>query len=178
MELEAPGNLVIVEGDKEAKHWLRTADDRVDDWLYEIVDEIVFFAAARMRQHAPGGISELVDVDLADRQIAAGDVFEGTAGVMPDITETGRPHHHQIGSNPEDYPVFVEVGTGIFGPVGEPITSFPGTVMAFLWGNRQIFTNVVQGQRPQHYAEHSFEETVVQTEVVIRGALPELGRRE
>lgn len=176
MELEAPGNMVLVEGDKEAKAWLRSSEPRIDDWLYEIVDEVVFFAAERIRQHAPGGISELVDVNLADRTATA--AFEGTAGVMPDATETGRPHHHGFGSDPQDYPVFVEVGTGIFGPVGEPITSFPGTAMAFMWGNREVFTTIVQGQRPQHYTEHAFEETVAHTEVVIRGALPELGRRE
>lgn len=175
--MEAPGNMVLVEGDDRAKAWLHGAEPRVNDWLYELVDELVFHARERLQIHAPGGIDQLIDVRTAHETVTG--AFEGIAGVEPDITE--ETFHAGLGSNPADYPVFVEVGTGIFGPVGEAISTIPGHLMGPIVDphtGRSFFTQIVQGQRPQHYAEHAFEDTVEVTEVRIRAHLPELGRRE
>lgn len=171
--------MVLVEGEKEVKAFLSTRNQRVNDWLYQVTDAMVFYAAERISQHAPGHISELVGVHLAHETETG--AFEATAGVEPDISQenfSGRSSVHGLGSNPADYPVFVEVGTGIFGPVGTPISSIPGHLMGPIhdpFTGRDIFVKVVKGQRPQHYAERSFEELVEHTPVMLKAALPELG---
>lgn len=175
--MAAPGNFTLIEGDDETATWLRTHDARVDDWLYELVDGLVFYAAGRMRERAPGSIKQLVDI-LPAHETATG-AFEGIAGVEPDITED--TFNRGLGSDPADYPVFVEVGTGVFGPIGEPISSIPGHLMGPFWDiitGREIYTSVVQGQKPQRYAEQSFEDTVQVAPDHIMAALPDLGRRD
>lgn len=173
--MDFPGNVSLVQGDAETKHWLRSQDRRVDDWLYELVDGLVFYAAGRMRERAPGSIKELVDIDLAT-ETATG-AFEGIAGVEPDITED--TFHRGLGSNPADSPVFVEIGTGVFGEVGEPISSIPGHLMGPIeWMGDIYYASTIQGQKPQRYAEQSFEDTVHVAPERIMAALPELGRRE
>lgn len=173
--IDDPGNMMLVTGDDEVKAWLRTEDHRVDDWLYELVDGLVVYADARMRELAPGSISELVDIEPA-HETATG-AFEGIAGVLPAIEDGTYPGG--LGSDPADSPVFVEVGTGIFGPVGHPISTIPGHLMVFRGlDGRTVFTEVVQGQRPQRYAGRSFDDLVERTPVVIKGALPALGSRE
>lgn len=174
---DEPGNMVLIQGDKEAKQWLRSADRRVDDWLYELVYSMVFYAADRLAAHAPGSITELVETQIA--RPTATDSLEGIAGIIPDITQ--ETFHSGLGSNPADYPVFVEVGTGVFGPVGHPISTIPGHLMGPFFdpeAGRDIFVQSIRGQRPQRYAEHSFDETVEWAPTKIREHLPELGRRE
>lgn len=163
----------IVTGDREVQHFLLTMPERVDDWLYILVDGALFFAADRIRQNAPGGIDALVDVQVPS--VLSPGVIEGAAGVEPDITEES--FHGGLGSDPADYPVFVEVGTGIFGEVGLPISSLPGHVMGPIIGadGSFFFTSVIQGQPAQHYAEHAYDETVAWMPQHIVALLPELG---
>lgn len=171
--ISPPGNMVIVQGDREVKDWLLTGSARVDDWLYELVDGAVFYAAQRIKEHAPGHIDQLVDVSLAHEHATG--AFEGAAGVEPEITES--TFHVGLGSDPADFPVFVEVGTGIFGPIGQPISSIPGHLMGPINdGGREIFVAVIQGQRPQHYVENAYHDLVETTPVRIQEKLPELGR--
>lgn len=169
--------MTLVTGADEVKAWLRTEGSRVDDWLYELVDGLVVYATARVRELAPGSISELVDMVPA-HETATG-AFEGVAGVEPDLTDDGFAFGHVgLGSDPDDFPVFVELGTGIFGPVGHPISTIPGHLMAFEIDGHLVFAHVVMGQRPQRYAGRSFDDLVERTPVVIRTALPQLGARE
>lgn len=174
------GNMVIVEGDREVKDWLIAEPEHIDDWLYELVDEVSFFAAGRLRERAPGGISGLVDIDLAN-ELDPGH-FEAVAGVEPDITE--ETFGRGLGSDPADYPVYVEVGTGIFGEFGTPIEAIPGHLMGPISAfsmtgihDSFFFTKSVKGQKPQHYARESFEDTVGWLPARIEVALHELGRR-
>lgn len=169
--------MVLVEGDDRVKRWLSGSSGRVDDWLYELIDAMAFYASERIKQRAPGHIDQLVDITLA-HELDPG-AFEAIAGVEPDITEDtfGRG----LGSDPADYPVFVEVGTGIFGPVGEPISTIPGHVMGPIKDpstGKDFFATVIQGQRPQRYVEQAHEDLVLWTPVKIRERLPELGRHE
>lgn len=169
-----PGNFTIVEGDREVQEWLVAEPGRIDDWLYELVDEVSFFAAGRLREHAPGHIDQLVDIKLAT-ELEVGH-FEAIAGVEPEITPDtfGRG----LGSDPADFPVFVDQGTGVFGEVGTPIETIPGHVMAFMGRDgHMVFTPRVAGQRPQHFSLHSFEDTVGWLPARIEFALRDLGRR-
>lgn len=169
------GNMTIVEGDREVQEWLVAEPGRIDDWLYELIDETSFFASARLRERAPGSIEGLVDTDLASE--AEPGLFQAIAGVGPDITK--ETFGRGLGSDPADYPVYVEVGTGIFGEHGTPIETIPGHVMAFMGREgRMIFTGKVAGQPGQHYARESFEDTVGWLPGRIEVALHELGRRE
>lgn len=166
--------MVIVEGDRDAQRWLLTGQGRVDDWLYELTDEISFFAYGRIHEHAPGRIGGLVEIDPAhEPEIGS---FEATAGVMPDLTE--ETFGRGLGSDPADFPVYVEVGTGVFGEHGTPIESIPGHVMGpFEFMGEMIFAREVKGQRGQHYVRAAFEDTVGWLPGRIETALLELGRR-
>lgn len=169
------GNMVIVEGDREAKSFLIDSG-RIDDWLYELTDDAAFFAAGRLRERAPGSISGLVDFDPT-RELEIGS-YEAIAGVEPDILE--EDFGRGLGSDPADYPVYVELGTGIFGEFETMIETIPGHVMGpFLgsWGDI-IYARRVKGQPGQRYAEQSFEDTVGWLPGKIEVALIELGRRE
>lgn len=168
------GNMTIVQGDRETKDWLIAEPGRIDDWLYELVDETSFFASERLTERAPGEISGLVSVDVAT-ELDRG-VFEAVAGVEPDITE--ETFSRGLGSDPADYPVYVEVGTGVFGEFGTPIKTIPGHRMGpFEFMGNMIWVSEVRGQRGQHYARASFEDTVGWLPGRIEVALHELGRR-
>lgn len=167
-----PGNFeLIIEDDEEVKRWLRAGEGHVNDWLYELVDAATFHAADRLRALAPGSIGvELIDVELPHE--AEPGVIEGVAGVEPDLTQA--TFSRGLGSDPADFPYFVEVGTGVYGEFGTPIQTIPGTYpMAWESAGNLIFAWEVRGQKPQRYGERSFEETA--------GWLPariELARRE
>jgi hypothetical protein len=162
---------LIIDDQDEVRPWLRSSNDQVNDWLYELVDSAVFYAAQRLRALAPGRIgTELVDVDLPVEHTPG--VIEGAAGVEPDITQ--ETFGRGLGSDPADFPFFVEVGTGIYGESGTPIRTIPGTYpMAFEHAGTMVFTWEVQGQRGQHYGRHSYDETVAWMPARI-----ELARRE
>lgn len=126
-------------------------DDRVDDWLLEVVDAGIFHAQERLVAHAPGGIKDLVDVDLPRFELA-GSIVTGEAYVDPDLDETS--DDGGLGSSPADYPYYVDVGTGIFGDVGTPITAFPGHVMGPIeYGGRMIYVKSFKGQPAQRYSD-------------------------
>ena len=74
----------------------------------------------------------------------------------------------------DHYPLFVDRGTGVFGPTGSPIFARTG-VMAFEIDGHEIFTRVVQGQRGQHFmaATAAFAEMLLSTNQQIRLALAE-----
>lgn len=176
--MDAPGNFVMrseIAGDAEVKHWLRASPDQVDDFLYQLTDAIIFHAEHRLRAHAPGNITELVDVDLP-HQYEPG-VIAGAAGVEPDISE--ETFGRGLGSDPADYPFYVEMGTGRFSDDPDashkPIQTIPGTY-PMAWedppGN-MVFAWEVRGQQAQHYGLHSFEDTVAWVPERI-----ELARRE
>jgi hypothetical protein len=147
---------LIIEDEDDVKPWLRSSHDQVNDWLYELVDSAVFYAAQRLRTHAPGQIDQLVDVTLPHEPEPGR--IEGVAGVEPDITQES--FSRGLGSNPADYPFYVEVGTGIYGEFGMPIHTIPGTYpMAFEHAGTMVFAWETKGQKGQHYGRQAFEET-------------------
>lgn len=155
--LEQPGVFTIVIGDDDAKRGLRGAQGKVDDWLVELSDSIAFHAADRLRALAPGHIPELVDTSLTT-ELDTG-AIEAGAGVTRarGIADPNRGRD----SDPQDYPVFVDQGTGVYGEKKSPIYATPGHLMGPIeWMGRDIYVPMVRGQIAQHFSERSFEDTV------------------
>lgn len=149
---------LIIDDEDEVRNWLRSSNKHVNDWLYELVDAVVFYAAQRLRAHAPGHIgTELVDVDLPNEHQPG--AIDGAAGVEPDLRS--KNFGRGLGSDPADFPFYVEVGTGRYGEHETPISTVPGSYpMAFNYQGNLIFTWHTQGQRGQHYGRRSYEDTV------------------
>jgi hypothetical protein len=169
-----PGSFMIVIGDDDAKRRLLRAEDAIDDWLYELIDAFAFEAASRLRHHAPGAIDLLVDVELA-HQVGPG-AFEAAGGVEPYVVPW--EFHRGLGSDPADYPVYVDQGTGIFGEKRSPITTIPGHVMGPIWyKGRRIYVQSFKGQPAQHFSDQSYTDMLGWTPMQIELALPELERK-
>lgn len=162
--------MIIVMGDDEAKAFLRAERGVVDIWLGGLVDDIADFAADRLRAHAPGSIEMLVET--AHDTAGGVGAREATAGVIPDITQEN--FSRGLGSDPADWPVFPDVGTGIYGEHGTPIRVIPGNVMVFESHGERIFAHTIKGQPAQHYSDRAFEDTVAYAPVRVEMALREL----
>jgi hypothetical protein len=173
------GNFVLILGDDEAEAYLRHGNVWVDRMMSDIVDDITDHAGDELRAHAPGRITELVGVSGAHMEEPG--AIEGVAGVEPDIFggqfDDGGVFSRGLTSDPSDWPVFVDVGTGEFGEFHRPIQSLPGHPMVFPVGNIRIFTQKVRGQRAQHYSDRAFAATVgwVPARLARAGVLPEGG---
>ena len=62
--------------------------------------------------------------------------------------------------SPAYYVKFVNDGTGIYGPRHTPIVHPSiGKKFAFEAGGKMIYTNIIKGQKGQHFVERSIEET-------------------
>jgi hypothetical protein len=170
-----PGNFAMVLGHREAQAKLLRASDDIDDWLYELSDAFAFEAADRLRVNAPGSIPELVDVQ-GSRETSPGN-FEAIGGVEPDFspaTSFGRG----LGSDPADYPVYVDQGTGIYGSRHEVIYPIPGHVMGpVFYRGRNIYIRSSKGQPAQHFSDASFRGVVDWAPTAIALALPDLERK-
>lgn len=137
----------------------RSISGRVDSWLLDLVDDAVDYAAGRLRHHAPGGIDALVTSDGPQGEPQLDGVVEGMAGVLPDLQEKV-DHPRGLGSSPADYPFYVDVGTGVFGEFGRPITAFPGGVMGPIeFRGRMIYPRTIQGQPGQDYSGEAHLDT-------------------
>lgn len=145
-------NQIEVASLRELRDWLDGLDDRVDAWLHDLVDDATDLAGERLVAHAPGSIKDLVEVD-DPRPGDEGLIVSGEAYVTPALDEHG-DNDDRPGSNPEDFPYYVDVGTGIFGDRGVPITAFPGSVMGPIeYGGRMIYIRSFKGQQAQLYSE-------------------------
>lgn len=153
---QMPGNFVIVLGDDEAKSYLHDGHAWVNRFMTDLSDDIAEHARDELLARAPGHITELVGLDPG--HLAEPGVVEAIAGVKPDVTE--ETLGQGLGSSPADFPVYVEVGTGIYGPEHRSIVMPPGRIMVFDWENRRVRTPYIEGQPAQHYAEEAYESTV------------------
>lgn len=148
------GVFTIVEGRAEVKAWLRSAPARIDDWLYELSDSVVFHAHDALRETSPGRIKFLVEADPVKED--APHLFEGSAGVTPEGRALPGP-----GSAREDFPYYVDQGTGLYGALHSIIHPLHGNLMGpILYRGRSIYVKSFEGQKPQHYGRQAYEETV------------------
>ena len=139
---------------RELQGFLGELDDRVDAWLHDAVDDASRFAGERLVHHAHGSIKDLVAVD--EPRPGDGGIIVGEAYVDPDFKEDFEDDGlgRGLGSSPADYPYYVDVGTGIYGEFGTPITAFPGGVMGPIeYGGRMIYLKEIKGQPAQHYSD-------------------------
>ncbi len=151
-----PGNIVIIEGARETEAYLHHGSEMADHMLRDLVNDAAEYAAHRLELHAPGRIDALVAVDQAP--LASVGRMEAVAGVLPDPDELGSDRG--LGSDPADWPVFVDVGTGIYGEHHKPIETIPGHVMVWGEGDSKIFARRVKGQPGKHYSDEAFHDTV------------------
>lgn len=170
MDLDAiqHGVFTVVVGDREAKDYLRRGSTRVDEWLYELVDAITFHAADRLREHAPGRIKRLVEVDLPDSPQPK--YVRGVAGVTSDPLK-----EESVGGSDEgDFPFYVDQGSGLFGEHHRIIFG-GGTLMGpFQHDGRKTFTRFFRGQEAQHFSDRAFADTIAYTPGRIQLAKSEL----
>lgn len=151
------GVFTVVIGDDDAKAWFRSAPARVDDWMYQIVDSIVFHASDQLKIHAPGRIKGLVEEDLPE--VPEVGAVGGAAGVVPD--RTSYPAPPSDGSDSADYPIWVDQGSGVHIEGGSHIFPRHAKRMGPIqWRGREIFLLSQRGQAGQHFSDESFVETV------------------
>jgi hypothetical protein len=135
------------------------ADLIIRDWLHEIAD----FAEDSYYRHVPYASGRTLAAINKSRVNKTPYGYTVEVGIGPIFGL-------HYGESPE-YPVFVDQGTGIFGPEGESglITPQNGNVIAFeKLGEGTIFTRFVEGQEAQNYSEKIHEE--VDAEIVIKKA--------
>lgn len=167
------GIFVLEVDDDEAQDFLRGGSERINRMTRELVSDIAEHAAEEIRALAPGRIKGFVDF-VPERFPEPGTV-EAWAGVTPaNISSEGKTQV-QIGSDPADYPWYVEAGTGEHGEFGTAITVPPGNVMVFPYKGSTVFARSVKGQEPQRYVERSYENTIawVPAKLATLNILPE-----
>ena len=169
--------IIKIEGKREAQAFFLSAESRVDTWGRKLVNNTAEYAAGRLRAHAPGGIDALVSVNQT--HLDAFGALQAVAGVERDISmgtlgfsssqgfddlrsQTRMPG---IASDPADYPVYVDQGTGIYsvgdGAPGKPIHALPGSFMRFVAADgRLVVTTTVKGQRPVLFSAKAAEDTL------------------
>ena len=148
---------VTVVGDDRAKAYLYEQPGAADSFLADMVDDITEFNVGLLRVNAPGRIRELADRSLAVTDFEG--VISGSSGIEPEITHASL--RRGLGSDPSDFPVYVEERTGVFGARGTVIQSIPGHVMGpVFYQGRNIYIRSFKGQPGQHYARHSYEQTL------------------
>jgi hypothetical protein len=126
----------------------------VDIILREFVDDILDYAFERLRQNVPDDSGETFSAVNRSRVNKVLYGYEGTVGIdkIPPSKE----------GESEDYPYFVDQGTGLFNE-GDPhwIEAEHGNVMVF-HGHRDgqlIITRFVEGQPGQHFLDKTEKET-------------------
>lgn len=96
----------------------------------------------------------------------AGGVIKGAVGIPPIGGENRR---FQVGTkdlftpgeqSSSNYPLFVDRGTGIFGPAHAPIHSRRAHVMRFDVAEGTLFRAEVKGQPPQHFMLDTYEQMI------------------
>lgn len=159
------GVITIEVEDGEEERFLRSLPGRVDRMASDLVDDLSEYASDRIKEHAPGGIFHLVEVS-GSSPVDPG-VFEAVAGVTPAHGEGDEIRTFGGRSNPDDYPFFVDQGTGIHGEFGRPIEVAPPGFMQIDFEDGRVRTHSIRGQQPQEYVKESYRETLAYAPIRI-----------
>ena len=153
---------------------------RLHQALVEMVQRTVEESTAFLHTIEPKRTGELVKhTNHSDALEDVVGTIEAHLGVTP--IEGGSTNTLALKTIPgaqetSHYPLFVDRGTGVFGPTGHPIFARTGHAMHFEEDGRDIFARSVAGQRGQHFmaATEAFAEALLHTDPHIRLALDEM----
>lgn len=73
------------------------------------------------------------------------------------------------------YALFVHEGTGVHGPIGQPIVPVRARYLAFEWQGKMWFLKSVKGQEPNPYADRAINMSEQRSQEFVRKALDEVG---
>lgn len=73
------------------------------------------------------------------------------------------------------YALFVQEGTGVFGPTGQPIVPVSASVLVFEIGGETIFARSVRGMQANPYVDRAMEKAEMRIEEFAAMALQEVG---
>lgn len=66
------------------------------------------------------------------------------------------------------YGVYQEMGTGIYGPTGQPITPKNGNFLVFNIGKKKVFARSVKGVKPKRYMRDAFQNNKEEVRAIIQ----------
>lgn len=144
---------------------------RLHQALKDMVERVVDDSTTFMRAIEPKRTGELEAHTIHTHAEDVVDLIEAKLGV----TAIGESVP-SIGSDSSHYPIFVDVGTGIFGDTGSRIFAHTAKRMHFEIDGHEIFAESVAGQRGQHFvaATEAFAQALLRTDPHIRLALDEM----
>lgn len=151
---------------------------RLHQALLETVESTVADATAFLRAVEPKDTGSMeAHTDHTHAEDVTG-MIEAKLGITP-IEDAGMGSALKSIPGAQDsshYPLFVDRGTGVFGPIATPIFARTGSSMHFEIDGRSIFARSVLGQRGQHFmaATYAFAQAAIRTDPHIRLALDEM----
>lgn len=135
---------------EEARNHLEGMPGRYRVAVADMFDEAVRIGEHSAKLYAPKRTRRLesaISSTPAHERVDYG-VIDASVGVDPvDGYDEGSP----------DYPFFVNVGTGLFGPLSDYIYAKRADVMVFV-DRKFVVAKRVRGQRPQPYMDDAFED--------------------
>lgn len=155
--------------------------ERLHQALVDMVKGIVVDSTRFLRAEVPKdtgaleehvGHSEIEDVvDLIEARIGVRSIGEAGANAALKLIPGAQDSSH--------YPIFVDRGTGIFGPTASPIFARVGHKMVFEGREGTVFAHSVKGQPGQHFmaATLAYANAVARTDKHIKLALEEMAAR-
>lgn len=155
--------------------------DRLHQALVEMVRGIVVESARFLRAEVPKDTGRLAEaVDHSEVEDVA-KTIEARLGIKP-IGEAGLNAALRTVPGAQDsshYPVFVDRGTGVFGPTASPIFARVGHKMVFEGERGTVFAHSVEGQHGQHFmaATLAYAHALVRADQHIRLALEEMAAK-
>lgn len=158
---------------------------RLHQSLMEMVQRSVEASTAFLKTIEPKDTGALIEhTDHTDVIEDLTGLIEAKIGIKPIGDEhvpgagglTQSPRFSFQPSDTSRYPIFVDTGTGVFGPTGTPIFARSGHSMHFEIDGYEFFALSVLGQPGQHFmaATEAFAETLVREDQHIRLALTEM----
>lgn len=136
---------IHVEGVDRALFQLEGAKEKINLLLRDATHDIVEFHVREMARRAPHRTGNLARSAKFERPrfVVLGTARKWHAEAYTDLRQA-------------PYAMFVEEGTGIFGPRRDRIYARPGNVLAFEVGGRRLYRSSVAGMRPHPYMEEAY----------------------
>ncbi len=92
------------------------------------------------------------------------------------MQQSGSTFTGSVGTN-TTYSVYQEIGTGIYGPLGRPITPKTKKVLAFVGkGGKMVFAKSVKGVRGRYYMKGSLEQNQRSIDAFFANAADDIAR--